>query len=235
MDPGQLPFEQKAKTFYDEFATRYDADRYQTPRQLRIDHQAKSAVLDLLADRAIPDLRVLDCGCGTGRFSKLFSDLGAEVVGVDTSPRMLAIAQSKVPTGTFQIADVLNLPFRSEFDLVISSQVLTHLHRYREPLEAMRAALRPHGTIIIDIRNRLNPRNRLHLAKSWMIKRAGRNLAYDPDFTTLRHVERICGDLRLGIIDHRGVGWIWSRQAVRGSLAMLAPTVTLKIRAIPYS
>src|SRR3989338_4365877 len=91
----------KVQKFYDTFAKNYDKNRYGNRKQLAIDAIAKKIVLDLLSEEKLESLNVLDCGCGTGRFAQLFSDKKATVVGVDSSPNMLAMAQKKVPNATF--------------------------------------------------------------------------------------------------------------------------------------
>src|SRR5258708_20096629 len=44
-----------------------------------------------------PGTRVLDVGCGVGRWSRLLAARGAEVLGVDLSPTMIAQAQHRAP------------------------------------------------------------------------------------------------------------------------------------------
>lgn len=57
--------------------------------------------------------KVLDAGCGYGRWSELFTDY----VGVDFSPDFIAEAQRKYPSKTFIQADLKALPFADkEFD-----------------------------------------------------------------------------------------------------------------------
>jgi ubiquinone/menaquinone biosynthesis C-methylase UbiE len=77
--------------------------------------------------------RVLDAGCGGGRYTVALRRLGfAEVVGVDWSPEGIAVANARVKevgvTGvSYRTADVLALPFGDrEFDLVFSNGVLHH-------------------------------------------------------------------------------------------------------------
>lgn len=50
------------------------------------------AMLALLGD--VAGLRVLDAGCGEGRFSRMLAERGARVVGVDVSARMVELARS---------------------------------------------------------------------------------------------------------------------------------------------
>lgn len=59
-------------------------------------------------------LKVLDAGCGYGRWSELFKDY----VGVDFSEDFIDLAKSKYPDKTFLVADLKSLPFAdNEFDM----------------------------------------------------------------------------------------------------------------------
>lgn len=53
---------------------------------------------------------VLDAGCGAGRMTGLLAAQGALVSGIDLSPAMIEIAQSKYPDLTFDVADLSDLP-----------------------------------------------------------------------------------------------------------------------------
>src|SRR2546421_5669988 len=55
--------------------------------------------------------RVLDVGCGTGRFVAALSDR-AKVWGVDQSPQMLEVARARAPGVRFKQASVNALPFK---------------------------------------------------------------------------------------------------------------------------
>src|SRR3984893_15967469 len=60
--------------------------------------------------------RILDIGCGTGHLTAQIAESGAQVVGVDRSPEMIAAAQKAYPNLQFEVADARNLPYRSPFD-----------------------------------------------------------------------------------------------------------------------
>ncbi|MGH8601422.1 MAG: class I SAM-dependent DNA methyltransferase, partial [Gammaproteobacteria bacterium] len=184
----------RVQGFYNDLADTYDHSRYSSKVQLKTDRTAKAAVLELLDGRPIKRKRVLDCGCGTGRFSLFFTDLGAEVTGIDSSPRMLEQARAKVSKARFELSDIFNFQFRDKFDIIVSSQVLTHLHAYAEPLAGMERALKSDGVILIDIRNAISPRNfwaqiRLKLLRGHSIR------DYDPDFATIWELRQICSRL----------------------------------------
>jgi ubiquinone/menaquinone biosynthesis C-methylase UbiE len=85
--------------------------------------------------------RTLDVACGTGF---LTSHLQGEVVGLDQSASMLAIAAQRVPAGEFVQGDALALPFEDgSFDRVFTGHFYGHLEpgaREAFLLEARRVA-----------------------------------------------------------------------------------------------
>jgi SAM-dependent methyltransferase len=56
-------------------------------------------------------IRVLDCGCGAGRFARLAADRRASVAGVDASEELIAIATERTPEGDFRVGDIEALPW----------------------------------------------------------------------------------------------------------------------------
>jgi demethylmenaquinone methyltransferase/2-methoxy-6-polyprenyl-1,4-benzoquinol methylase len=80
-------------------------------------------VVDLVT--ALPAARTLDIACGTGFLTR---HLTGYVVGVDQSPSMVAIAQSRLPAGLAQVGDALDLPFADgAFDRVFTGHFYGHL------------------------------------------------------------------------------------------------------------
>ncbi len=75
------------------------------------------AVLDAVG--AGPGTRLLDLGCGTGLLPAFAHDRGAEVVGLDIAPALLAVADRLVPEVELHVADLQRLPFPdASFDAV---------------------------------------------------------------------------------------------------------------------
>lgn len=67
--------------------------------------------------------RILDAGCGDGRFMD-YAD-----VGVDFSKGMLERARRRHPNKNFILASILKLPFKSNvFDAAFSVDVFCHIH-----------------------------------------------------------------------------------------------------------
>jgi ubiquinone/menaquinone biosynthesis C-methylase UbiE len=93
------------------------------------------------AIRSLRPARTLDVACGTGFLTR---HLQGDIVGLDASERMLAIAQERVPAGEFLVADALELPFEEgSFDRLFTGHFYGHLEgadRRRFLQEARRVA-----------------------------------------------------------------------------------------------
>ena len=106
-------------------------------------------LVELLAPR--PDERVLDAGCGTGQLTALIAESGADVVGVDNSPEMVAAAARNYPGLRFEVADVRDLSYRDEFDAVFSNAVLHWVLPPEAAVESIRRALEPGGRLVAEL------------------------------------------------------------------------------------
>ena len=63
--------------------------------------------------------RLLDVGCGAGRFCRIAADRGAKVAGIDASGPLVEIARERVPNADFRVGDMEQLPWADEsFDVV---------------------------------------------------------------------------------------------------------------------
>ncbi|MDP8927951.1 MAG: class I SAM-dependent methyltransferase, partial [Actinomycetota bacterium] len=63
--------------------------------------------------------RVLDCGCGAGRFPRMAADRGAVVAGIDAAEELVAIAAERTSQGDFRVGDLETLPWADDsFDVV---------------------------------------------------------------------------------------------------------------------
>ena len=94
--------------------------------------------------------RALDAGCGTGRHTVELLRRGHDVVGVDATRAMLAIAQSKAPSARFLLGQFSELPVGAgEFDLVTASLALTHIPDLRPAFAEFARVLVPGGDLLI--------------------------------------------------------------------------------------
>jgi SAM-dependent methyltransferase len=65
------------------------------------------------------DTRLLDCGCGAGRFARMAANRGANVTGIDAAKELVAIAAQRTPEGDFRVGDLESLPWPdASFDWV---------------------------------------------------------------------------------------------------------------------
>jgi ubiquinone/menaquinone biosynthesis C-methylase UbiE len=95
--------------------------------------------------------RVLEVGCGTGRFATLLAERHAcRVYGVDVSAEMLAVARKRVPRRVgLKLAAAEDLPFRDgTFERAAMTLVVPHLDRPRAFAELIRV-LEPGGLLSI--------------------------------------------------------------------------------------
>lgn len=105
-----------------------------------------------------PGARVLDVGCGVGRWSSLLARRGAQVTGVDLSPTMIAEARRRAATNgvaercRFLVQDLAQLDAGAQFDLVLGVTVLQHIldaASLREAVQRMTAHLAPGGRMVL--------------------------------------------------------------------------------------
>lgn len=106
-----------------------------------------------LAKYTIPGEKVLDSGCGSGRFYEVLKNV--DYYGVDISEGLIIIAQKLYPKGKFKAANALNPPFPDNFfDKVFSISVLHNISskefraRY---LKEIKRILKPGGYLILRV------------------------------------------------------------------------------------
>ena len=95
---------------------------------------AKNALIDRVHRRAlgralgnVHGRRIVDFGCGTGRITARLARGGADAVGVDASPEMIAAAE-RVPGASYLCVDDGRLPFEDEsVDAIVSVTVLQYV------------------------------------------------------------------------------------------------------------
>jgi SAM-dependent methyltransferase len=101
------------------------------------------------------DTRILDAGAGTGLLGAALHDRGLRWLdGLDLSPAMLAVAESK---GVYRSLDEARLGQRlpyedGTYDAVVSSGVLTTGHAPASSLDELVRVTRPGGHIVFTLR-----------------------------------------------------------------------------------
>jgi trans-aconitate methyltransferase len=100
---------------------------------------------------AQPGERILDVGCGTGQLTAEIKQFGAEVVGIDSSPDMIATAKKNFPHVRFDVADATDLGFHSEFDVVVSNAALHWVRDQPSAIASITRALKPKGRLVFEM------------------------------------------------------------------------------------
>jgi SAM-dependent methyltransferase len=103
-----------------------------------------------------PAGRALDFGCGAGRLTEAMTDYAQEVVGVDVSPGMLALARKRGGLATYTD----RIP-QGPFDWINSFIVFQHIEPIRglPILEELLSKLAPGGAVSLQITIWFEPRN----------------------------------------------------------------------------
>jgi len=99
--------------------------------------------------------RVLDLGCGTGRYAELFKDKDVEYIGADIAKEQIEIAKKKHPEAKFQIIDPLKFSFLDNYFDKIYSIAVFHCIPSKEFrlqfLKETRRILKPNGKLVLTV------------------------------------------------------------------------------------
>jgi 2-polyprenyl-3-methyl-5-hydroxy-6-metoxy-1,4-benzoquinol methylase len=106
--------------------------------------------------------RVLELGCGLGRYTMLLAEAGVAVEGLDLSPQLLEQLQEHnagryaIPTHGFDIIDAPKELYGT-FDAVIGFFVLHHVHDLEACLAVATQLVKPGGRVAFLEPNPMNP------------------------------------------------------------------------------
>jgi SAM-dependent methyltransferase len=105
----------------------------------------------LLLDEARPHERVLDLGCGAGRFVAALQEHGARPVGVEIAEAALQRARANAPTADLRLLEPDGaLPLEDgSIDLVWCSEVLEHVADTAHSLSEIRRVLHTGGRLLL--------------------------------------------------------------------------------------
>ena len=105
-----------------------------------------------------PGSRVADLGCGSGAFSTLLQNAGYSVVGLDISPKLIAVGWRKHPGIELIEGDIENLPWTAgSFDGALLSGVVHHFPDPGRCANEVHRVLRAGGRFMAFDPNRMNP------------------------------------------------------------------------------
>jgi trans-aconitate methyltransferase len=122
----------------------WSAGSYDT--HARFVSELASGVVEWLAPRR--GERILDLGCGDGVLTAELRDLGADVVGVDSSADFVASARDRGLDA--RLMDGEALAFGPEFDAVFSNAALHWMPRADAVVSGVSRALKPAGRFVAE-------------------------------------------------------------------------------------
>lgn len=129
---------------FDEYMSDYDVERR---RELIFGR--------LLRDESLEGRRVLEVGCGTGRFSTGLRDRGARLTVLDIGKRLVRDVAAAVGVPGV-VGDACRLPFEDEsFDAVVSSECVEHTPDPCRAVAEMCRVVRPGGLVCLTTPNKI--------------------------------------------------------------------------------
>ena len=131
----------------------------------RFEDERTRPARDLLAQ--VPTARVaaaVDLGCGPGNSTELMRARfpEARLVGIDSSPDMIAAARQRLPDVRFEAADIAAWEAAAPVDLIFANAVLQWLPDHAALLPRLFAQLAPGGTLAVQMPDNLD--EPLHVA-----------------------------------------------------------------------
>jgi ubiquinone/menaquinone biosynthesis C-methylase UbiE len=93
----------------------------------------------------------VDAACGTGRYAECLAARGHQVIGVDSSPDMLARACTRVPQADFRLGGLHDLPLAEDSaDIIVCGLALNHVPALEPAMAEFARVLRPGGHLVIS-------------------------------------------------------------------------------------
>lgn len=120
-------------------------------------HYERPATISLLPD--VRGRRVLDAGCGPGAYVAWLADRGAQITACDISPKMVALARSRLQDRGRVFEHDLSAPLHfaqdKQFDVILSSLALHYLEDWPATLREFHRVLSPQGCLVVSIHHPL--------------------------------------------------------------------------------
>ncbi len=125
-----------------------------------VDIKRLNFIADAIQNNCRPGARILDVGCGNGNIARGIGSLGYTVVGIDFSSDAIQYARSKntLPNVEFRVCSAEEVNVSENFDAVICSEVLEHLHQPELLVQTLSHILKSGAILIATVPNGVGPR-----------------------------------------------------------------------------
>jgi len=146
--------------------------------------QARKRVEETVMELGVSGKKVIDAGIGPlARFSIVFCEFGADVIGIDISKDVLESAKSALNGKQVNLilADIMNLPFKEEtFDISFCVGTIYHMPNgqkgVEKALKELARVTKKSGFIYFNVENYLNPINWPQIVGRGILKALGATL-----------------------------------------------------------
>tara|TARA_X000000368_G_C23047844_1_gene719945 strand:- start:1537 stop:2190 length:654 start_codon:yes stop_codon:yes gene_type:complete len=122
--------------------------RYQYIKKIIFKYQNKEIV------NAFKSKKVLDLGCGTGEFLKIFYDMGANCIGIDSFKNFKVKNFKKIRFINEDIYTYLNKNKNYKFDYIFCFEVIEHLNDKDKFFKLVKKNLKRNGILFISTINK---------------------------------------------------------------------------------
>ena len=154
--------------------------------------------------------RLLEIGCGEGRYTQMFFEKFDLVVGLDLDKKNVEKAREQLGEGVYVTADAQDFDLGEKFDTILVANILEHVDRPIDVLKCAKKHLTDKGRIIIIVPNawsfnrqigkEMGLIKELNKVPEEQVKRFGHKRVYDP-FTLSADI----GEAGLEIIESGGI------------------------------
>lgn len=129
-------------------------------------NKAGLMILEFLKKNVDLKGKILDAGCGEGRFSKYFIEKQANITSMDFSEEYISLARKKIGKGKFVVGSVTSLPFKdNSFDVIFSIDVLQHVPNLKDAISEFKRVLKKGGKLIIVDKNKFGLHGKYFIPK----------------------------------------------------------------------
>ena len=145
--PGQA-IESYIASKFDDLAT----DTSMFPENISADDWQLRAIRQALGE--VTGKKILDIGCGKGKFARPLQAAGAQVLGIDISQALLDVAKSLSRGITYTLGSATRIPAASStFDGATCVEVLEHVPDLDMALKEIVRVLKPGGRLVVIDKN----------------------------------------------------------------------------------